>query len=138
MQIRKLRKSDIPVLRELHQKAGYGFAFPKLTEMEIAFVAEENGFPIGVVGAELRAEIIGIFDMDFGSPHERMKIFASLHLPVAEALEMREVKKAYCFADPAFPPFGQRLRGLVWAEAWTCYWMSVKECITALRRKANE
>lgn len=136
MQIRRLRNTDIPVLRELHKRAGYTFEFPKVGEMDVAFVAEDNGFPIGLVGAEMRAEIIGIFDPEWGSPHERMKLFASLHLPVAEQLDLREVKKAYVFCDPAFPRFGYRLSELGWAEAWTCYWMSVKECIKALRRRA--
>ena len=135
MIVRKLKQSDIPVLRGLHKKAGYTFPFPNLTGMEVAFVAEEKGFPIGVVGAELRAEITGIFDLDYGSPHERMKVFASLHLPVAEALDLREVKKAYCFCDPAFPRFGQRLSELGWDKTWDCFVMGVKECITALRRR---
>jgi hypothetical protein len=135
MNIRRLRNPDYAVLRSLHAKAGYTFDFPKIGEFEIAFVAEENGKVIGFVGAELRAEITGIFDPEWGSPHKRMELFASLHLPVAEQLELREIKKAYCFADPAFPRFGERLRRLGWAEAWTCYWMSVKDCIAALRRK---
>jgi hypothetical protein len=134
--VRKFRKTDIPLLREIHEKAGYGFPFPKVGEMEISFVAEEDGKPIGFVGAELRAEITGMFDPAWGSPHERMKLFAGLHLPVAEALEIREVKVGYCFRDPKFPRFGERLRELGWAEAWTCYWMNVKDCIKALRRRA--
>lgn len=137
MLIRKLKGSDVPALREIHKRAGYGFEFPKMGEMEVAFVAEDGGYQIGVVGAELRAEIIGIFDPEWGSPHERMKMFAGLHLPIAEQLNLREVKKAYCFQDPAFPRFGERLRELGWAEAWKCYHMDVRDCIKALRRKAN-
>ena len=136
MIVRKFRNTDVHALREIHKKAGYGFPFPRVEHMEIGFVAEENGQAIGFVGAELRAEITGIFTPEWGSPHERMKLFAGLHLPVAEALELREVPKAYCFADPKFPRFGERLRELGWAEAWTCFWMDTKDCIKALRRRA--
>lgn len=135
MLVRKLRNTDIPVLREIHKKAGYSFPFPRVEHFEIGFVAEDGGYPVGMVGAELRAEVTGMFDLDFGSPHERMKLFASLHLPVAEQLNIREVGKAYCFLDPIYPRFGERLRELGWAETWPCYQMSVKECIVALRRK---
>lgn len=135
--VRRFKKTDIPALRSIHARAGYSFPFPEMGYMEMAFVAEENGRIIGFVGAELRAEIVGVFDLDWGSPHQRMELFAGLHLPVAEQLHLREVKKAYVFVDPKFPAFGRRLSELGWAEAWTCYWMSVKDCITALRRKAH-
>lgn len=135
--LRRLQKSDIPVLTVIHRKAGYGFDLPDFEAREIGYVVEEGGKPVCYVGAELHAELVMIVDPEYGSPHQKMRMFASLHLPIAEELEARGVKSAYVSLDPAFKSFGRRLSQLGWNESlWRHFYLSVKDCLKALRKVA--
>jgi len=130
---RGLKKQDLPILREIHKRAGYAAQFPDIGD--IGFVIEDEGKVVGWAGAELEAQIIGVFDPDWGSPHERVKTFASLHLPIAEQLELLGVKNATIFPDPQFKNFGNRLSRLGWSKTlWECYRMKVADVIKALKK----
>lgn len=128
---RRLRKSDIPVLREIHRKAGYGFEFPDLKGMIGAEVIEdEEGKVVGFAAAQLEAQIVGIFDPSWGTPGERMRVFASLHVPIAEKLRKRGVREAYVACDPKYSSFGRRLMSFGWRKAlWPHYFLTVKDCL---------
>lgn len=122
-------------MREIHAKCGYGFEFPDLGEVKIAWVAEdEQGNLIGMAGARLEAQIFGIFDPDWGTPGERLSLFADFHRPIAEKLAEKGVHEAYVAIDPKFPSFGRRLMEFGWKKAlWTHYWLNVKECVRNFR-----
>lgn len=131
--IRKMRSADVPKLKALHEKAGYGFEFPSVEQIEVARVIEEGGRIVGWVGAKLEAEIVGIFDLDWGTPGERMKAFAHLHAPIAVELNRLKVQTANVHLDPKFPAFGRRLSQLGWSKAlWSNYFMDVKKAVKAL------
>lgn len=132
--IRPLRRTDIPALLEIHRKAGYGFKFPDMFHSELSRVVEVDGKVVGFAGALLEAEIVGMFDPDWGSPARRLEVMAALHLPIAEQLNLRGVKTATVHLDPKFRRFGKRLSQLGWSKAlWETYFMSVKDCVKALK-----
>ena len=132
--IRRFRASDLPRLREIHAQVGYGFDFPKPESMIATQVIEdEEGKVVGFAGAQLEAQIFGIFDSSWGNPGERMRIFAQLHRPIAEKLAEIGVRDAYVAVDPKFPAFGRRLMSLGWKQAlWTQYFMPVRECLARI------
>jgi hypothetical protein len=134
--IRDLRESDIEILREIHSRTGYGFDFPDFSAMVNALVIEEEGRVVGFAGAQVEAQIFGIFDQSWGTPGERMKIFAQLHKPIAEKLASVGVKEAYVAVDPQFPAFGRRLMSLGWRKAlWVHYFLPVKDCLARFSGK---
>jgi hypothetical protein len=118
-------------LREIHAKAGYGFEFPEISGLIGARVVEDpEGNVVGFAAGQLEAQIIGIFDPDWGTPGERMGVFASLHRPIAEKLAEKGAKEAYVAVDPKFPAFGRRLLSLGWKKAlWDHYFLPVGECL---------
>lgn len=135
---RDLRESDIAILREIHARVGYGFAFPDLQDMvAVQIVEDHEGNVVGFAGAQLEAQIFGIFDPSWATPGERMRVFASLHLPIAEELEKRGAKEAYVACDPKFRAFGRRLMSFGWRKAlWTHYFLPVKDCLARIRGRA--
>jgi hypothetical protein len=108
----------------------------QLQKKRAALVIEEEGKVVGMVAAQLEAQLFGVFDPTWGAPGERMRIFAALHLPIAEKLEKLGVQEAYVALDPKFPAFGRRLMSLGWRKAlWTVYGLSVKDCLAKFRGK---
>ena len=151
--IRDLRASDVPILREIYSRTGYGFDFPDLSYMfhkhgrkkgqlqkkRAALVIVEEGQVVGMVAAQLEAQLFGIFDPSWGTPGERMRTFADLHRPIAEKLKKSGVQEAYVALDPKFPAFGRRLMSFGWRKAlWVHYWLNVKDCLARFQGKAAE
>ena len=121
LNIRKFVNTDSQVVRAIYDKVGYGFEYPSFGHMETAFVVEDEGI-IGAVGARLQAEIIGVFDPEWGSPHRRMEMFAQLHNPMRGQLRLRGVQTACVYLDPKFCRFGKRMFDLGWKKhLWDCY-----------------
>lgn len=98
----------------------------KLYKNKAAFVVEEDGKVVGFAGAQLEAQIFGLFDPSWGVPGERMRVFAELHRPIAKKLKNMGVREAYVALDPKFPAFGRRLMSLGWKKAlWDQYFLPV-------------
>jgi hypothetical protein len=129
--IRDFRNADLPILREIHAKCGYGFDFPEIQGMIGGRVLEDlDGNVVGFAGAQLEAQIFGIFDPEWGTPGERMGAFAALHRPIAEKLAERGVKEVYVAIDPKFPAFGRRLMSMGWKRAfWEQYFYPLNELL---------
>lgn len=138
--IRPLEKADVPILREIHARAGYGFEFPDIKGMTgVQVIEDEEGKVVGFIGAQIEAQIFGVFDPLWGSPGERMSMFASIHRPIAEFLKIQGVREVYVAVDPSFPAFGRRLMGFGWRKAlWDHYWMPVSECLARFRGKEGQ
>lgn len=131
--IRRYKKTDLEAVRKIHAKVGYGFKLPNLNTMEISYVVEEGGRVVAFAGAEMEAQIFGIFDPDWGSPHLRHRAICNLHAPVAKQLDLRGVKTANVAVDPKFPKFGKRLSRMGWSEAlWRHFFLDVKQAVRAL------
>lgn len=129
--IRRYRHSDLDQLKEIHARAGYGFDLPDFAGLAVSRIIEDpEGNVVGLAGAQLEAQIFGVFDPRWGAPGERMQVFAALHRPIAEKLDEKGVKEAYVAVDPSFPAFGRRLLSLGWKKAlWTHYFLRVEECL---------
>jgi len=123
MKIRKFRVADIPQLRRIHATRGYGFKFPETKELLAKFTVEaDDGQVIGFAGAERTVQIFGIFDSEWGSPHQRMNAIAMLHEPIRQELKRKGFKTAHIWIDPKWPKFGRRLLQIGWAQAlWQCF-----------------
>jgi hypothetical protein len=137
--IRRLRKSDVPKLRAIHAKVGYGFAFPELTGLIGAQVIEDDeGNVVGFAAGQLEAQIIGVFDSDWGTPGERMRVFGELHRPIAEKLEKQGVKEVYVAIDPKFPAFGRRMVSLGWRkDLWDRYFSPISDILRRFGKQAS-
>ena len=133
MKWRRTEEGDIPRIRELHAKAGYGFEFPlgkkhaylpRRDPLLSSWVAEEDGQVVCWAGAILQPEVMAIMDPDYGSPHQRMKAFASFHPLLAKDLAEQGHKRAFANLDPRFPGFGRHLKPLGWWPVWrqVCIW----------------
>lgn len=120
MKWRRAERADIPAIRRLWELAKYGFQFPDLGDERIisSWIAEENGEIICWSGAQLQPEVISIMDPDWGSPHQRLKLFGSFHRRIAEDVREKKFERAFCTTDPKFPRFGEHLRDLGWLKGW--------------------
>lgn len=138
--IRAFRRSDETVLRAIHEKAGYGFEFPDLKGLiGKKVIVSEEGTVVGVVGAQKEAQIIGIFDPSWGTPGERMRVFASLHAPIAAILQKLGIREVYVACDPKFRAFGRRLISFGWKKAlWPHFWLRVDDCLALFRREGAD
>jgi hypothetical protein len=134
--IRRFRTSDLPRLREITEKIGITYEFPDPNGLITAQVLEDSeGNMVGFAGAQLEAQIFGVFDPSWGTPGERMFAFGALHRPIAEKLAEIGVKEAYIAVDT--PAFGRRLMSMGWRKAlWTHYLMPIQRCIELMRKKA--
>jgi hypothetical protein len=128
MQWRRYQSKDEPRIREMWDRAGYGFAFPDLASETIisSWVAVENGQIVCWSGARLEPEIISIMDPEYGSPHSRVKLFGRSHPNVARDLRAKGYERAFCTLDPKFPVFGKRLKPFGWLKGWD-YWFNLTE-----------
>jgi hypothetical protein len=114
-------------LREINAKIGITYEFPDPKSLISAKVVEEGGEMVGFAGARLEAQVFAAFDPDWGTPGERMRAFALLHLPIAEDLAENGVEEAYIAVDTK--AFGRRLRSFGWSEAITRWLMPIQECL---------
>lgn len=129
MKIRPLAPEDIPVLKELHRKAGYGFKFPEMSGMESAHVLEDDGQIVGFVGAEKTVQVFAIFDPAWASPHRRIAAITSM----ASAMDGDLIKKGYrtqhCWIDPQWPRLAEHLikRLRCRLALWPCLFRNLRE-----------
>lgn len=129
-----LSEAEVEQLREFHRKAGYSSEFPDVAGMAIGRLVRDGDRVVGFIGAEMEAQVIGIFDPEWGSPHQRVKKFAELHLPMAEELEKRGINTVFVHIDPVYKNFGRRMSRLGWGRVrWDVMRMKVKDCIEALK-----
>lgn len=120
---RRACPDDIPAIREHWKRAGYGFDFPEFDRLLSSWVAIEDGRIVAWVGAQPQVEIIAIMDCEWGSPHQRSKLFATLHQPVAQDVRDAGHEKAFAQVDPRYAHFGRRLKSFGWFRAWDTYWV---------------
>jgi hypothetical protein len=125
--IRDFRPSDMERLREINRKVGIGYEFPDPAKMASAKVVEEDGEIVMVACARLEAQIFAAIDPDWGTPGERMRAFALLHLPIAEDLAEKGVEEAYIAVDTK--AFGRRLKSFGWSQAITRWLIPIKDCL---------
>ena len=123
--LRRATKGDIPAIEEMHTRAGYSFCLD-LDKFLFSWVTEIDGKIVAWAGAQLQPEIVAVMDPDFGSPHQRMKLFARMHRPLAEDVQAAGYEKVFATLDPKYPGFGRHLKKLGWFEGWSTMWVYVQ------------
>lgn len=126
MKWRWAQKEDFADIREIWTRANYGFDFPDLASKRMlsSWVAVEDSKIVAWAGAQLRPEISALVDPDWGGPHQRQKLFATLHQPIAQEVRDAGYDKAFCCVDQ--PRFGRCLRRLGWHANGLIYWITGK------------
>jgi hypothetical protein len=124
--IREMVNADIPRLRELHRKQGFGYEFPDLTESQFIerwVVTDENDNPVQAVVARKTVELFFLGDPGHETPRWRFEKFRLLHEHVRLRLVAIGIKDAHCWIPPEIEKsFGRRLRmGFGWLRnEWLC------------------
>lgn len=125
MQIRELRREDIPILEEMFRQSGFDYAFPDLTGPEfeaIRVVVDEHDRPLMAVAAKRTIELY-LFSGRFEHPASGLYGIRLLHESMKSALRQKGYGDANAFLPPSLAKsFGSRLmRTFGWLKAWDCY-----------------
>lgn len=131
MRWRWAQKEDFAAIKAMWERAHYGFDFPELAgdKLVSSWVAEEDGRIVAWAGAQLVPEIVAIMDPEWGSPHQRQKLFATLHRPVARDVRDAGYEKAFATLDPRYPMFGKSLERCGWWKGWATYWVRAERIL---------
>ena len=123
MNVRPFHPDDLSILREIYDRAEYGYPFPDdLSEYWV--VADDTGCPIMAAGAKMVPELT-LICAPGGSTHALVKFkgISLLHEKLRDIL----VSKGYTEAIASVPPqlersYGRHLqRHFHWLLSWTTY-----------------
>jgi hypothetical protein len=125
--VRKLRESDIPLLKEIHAQSGFSYSFPDLLSDEFVDVevrTDEHDRPVMAVAARKTVEVYLWVDNRWRTPRWRMAALVEIH----EAARARLAELGFRDLHSWLPPqvakaFGRRLsRVFGWAPSrWQCW-----------------
>jgi hypothetical protein len=123
MIVRPYRPSDRRALKAIHERAEYGFPFPKSLRNYMV-VCDDSGEPLMAAGYKITPEVL-ILCAPGGNSHPlvKLKAMALLH----ESLRGKLVKKGFHEANAFLAPkaeksYGRHLRRhFGWQESWTAY-----------------
>jgi hypothetical protein len=132
--VRKLRESDIPVLKELHERRGFGYSFPDLWDYKLNRISQEfadvqvrvdeEDRPVIAVACRKTVEAYLWMDEGWRTPRWRMAALVEIH----EAVRVRLCDMGIQFVNAWIPPqiekcFGKRLeRVFGWVKSgWPSY-----------------
>lgn len=122
MRVRAFRMEDEPILREIHERAGYGDEFPDVSDFLV--VTDDLDCPIMAAGEKLIPELT-LICAPGGSTHALVKL-QGIHL-LHEALRDRLVAKGYTEAIASVPPklegsYARHLqRHFGWVKSWETF-----------------
>lgn len=124
MKIRGIRPEDITVLKEIHEKMGFGYPFPELQIQDVGRVlVDENDRPVQALLGVPVMEMYFLMDPEWLSPVDRFDAFKELHKEMHREVACR----GYAFAQADIPPeveksFGRRLKRLGWVKnIWSTF-----------------
>lgn len=117
---------DIPVLREMYQRAGYEYEFPNLNSHlfeEIQVLVNDDGAPIMAAAAERIIQLYLFCGESFKHPAARLYGIQLLHDALAKSLKRKGYREANAFLPPEIEKtFGKRLRKTFgWTKNWLSY-----------------
>src|SRR5262249_1668339 len=122
-------ETDLASLRAIHQKQGFGYAFPDLTNplflTKLILRREEAGK--GIAGAallRLTAEAYLLLDPEAGSPRQRWQWLLALHEAQHHDALARGLEDVHAWLPPEIAgKFGKHLTKLGWLrdDTWTPY-----------------
>lgn len=113
MEIRQVRESDAPRLRELFDAQGFDYALPDFRSPEFMaclVVCDERDQPVLVVGARRTVELYLLSDPKWATPRWRLEALKLMHTAMQERLAQIGIQDAHIWIPPAIcKSFGRRL-----------------------------
>jgi hypothetical protein len=133
MPVRAYTEADLDALRRMHERQGFDYAFPDLTDpifISKLVVQDDAGHPVMASLARLTCEMYLLADPHAGSPRERYAWMLQLHSAGERDLLSRGLDDAHAWLPPPIAKrFGRRLESLGWVRdnAWTPYCRRLRE-----------
>jgi len=122
--IRSIRPEDLPRLKALHSKMGFGYPFPELRIHDVGkVVTDESGIPVMAALAVPIVDCYLLLEPDHGTPGNRLRNLLALH----ESMRVELKERGYRWASADIPPeveksFGRRLQRLGWIKSEWSMW----------------
>jgi hypothetical protein len=120
MKVRKLRASDIPILREMAEKSGFPYPDLGTTEMEaVRVVAGDDDEPLAAVAAERIVQLY-LWCGKFDRPLAKVHALKLLHEEMGAELKRLGYDEVNAFLPPSLAEkLGKRLeKSFGWAKNW--------------------
>jgi hypothetical protein len=133
MPVRAYTEADLDALRRMHERQGFDYAFPDLTDpifISKLVVEDDAGHTVMASLARLTCEMYLLTDPHSGSPRERYGWILQLHSAGERDLVSRGLDDAHAWLPPPIAKrFGRRLESLGWVRdnAWTPYCRRLRE-----------
>lgn len=129
MQVRPIKDSDLPALRQMYEASGFGYQFPDFKSgmfEAIAVVVDDNDKPIMVAAAERIVQLY-LLRGEIAHPAAALGAIRLLHEALRPALKAKGYREAEAFLPPAIAKnFGRRLmRSFGWLKNWPSYCVRV-------------
>jgi hypothetical protein len=133
MRIREYTEADLELLRRIHARQGFDYAFPDLRDpifVSKLVLEDEAGQVVMASLARLTCEMYLLMDRDasesssVGNPQERYARLLALHQAGEKDLLARGLDDAHAWLPPPIAKrFGRRLTKLGWIrdDAWMPY-----------------
>jgi hypothetical protein len=127
MLVREYREADLEPLRRIHQRQGFDYAFPDLSDPIFIskLVVEGDASKIVIASlARLTCEIYLLADPEAGKPRDRWQWLLELQRAGELDLLSRGLDDAHAWLPPPIAKrFGRRLQSLGWIrdDSWTPY-----------------
>jgi len=114
----------MPVLKEIHEKMGFGYPFPQLQIQDVGRVlVDEQDRPVQAMLGVPLMEMYFLMNPEWKTPQERFKAFRDLY----EEMHREIAHRGYAWCQADLPPeveksFGRRLMKLGWfKQAWATF-----------------
>lgn len=132
--IREYTDGDLETLREMHARAGAGYAFPNVSDplfVSKLVLQDERGEVVMATLARLTCEMYLLIDRaEASEPRETYRRITDLHRAGEQDLLARGLEDAHAWLPPGIARrFGRRLEALGWVrdDAWTPYCRRLRE-----------
>jgi hypothetical protein len=128
--IREYTENDLDDLRRFHAQAGFGYAFPKISDplfVSKLVATDDEGRPEMAALARLTCEmylLVGREEGGRGGARRRYANLLDLHRAGENDLRKRGLEDAHAWLPPAIAErFGRRLKEFGWVrdDSWTPY-----------------
>lgn len=122
MNVRPFKIEDFAVLKEIYDRADYGFPFPDNLE-DYWVVTDDAGCPIMAAGARLIPEVT-LLCAPHGSTHALVKLkgISLLHEQLRDTLMAKGHKEAIASVPPHLVAYQRHLqRHFAWKESWPTF-----------------
>ncbi len=127
MLVREYTEAELDALRRIHQRQGFDYAFPELSDpifISKLVVEDDLGEIVMASLARLTCEIYLLADPQASGPRDRWEWILALHRAGERDLLARGLDDAHAWLPPPIAKrFGRRLQTLGWIrdDAWTPY-----------------